>query len=115
MLTKISQLFVIHQKTTSFSYIRQAYDPCLQHGDELRSLRSCSTGSPACQGLRPRTPGWKIIAAWLSPVPMFPCLRWHRVLSLPGAPPPDPWLENNCCMLESHAHVPIPVLIPCPC
>src|SRR5271155_3054496 len=72
MLTKISQLFVIHQKTTSFSYIRQAYDPCLRHGDELRSLHSCSTGSPACQGLRPRTPGWKIIAALFRPVPVFP-------------------------------------------
>src|SRR5271155_386802 len=86
MLTKISQLFVIHQKTTSFSYIRQAYDPCLRHGDELRSLHSCSTGSPACQGLRPRTPGCLIIAAWFHLVPMF-----------------------------SRAHVPMPMLIPCSC
>src|SRR5271156_3411036 len=24
-------------------------------------------------------------------------------LSLPGAPPPDPWLSNNCCMVSSCA------------
>src|SRR5271155_254577 len=34
-------------------------------------------------------------------------------LSLPGAPPPDPWLSNNCCIVSSSALVPIPVLIPC--
>src|SRR5271155_256259 len=113
MLTKMTNLFVlfISKQTAFLSYIRQAYDPCLRHGDELRSLHSCSTGSPACQGLRPRTPGCLIIAAWFNPMPVFPCLCWHWVYSLPGAPPPDPWLENNCCMLESCAHVPIPVLI----
>src|SRR5271163_55778 len=94
MLTKMTNLFVlfISKQTALLSYIRQAYDPCLRHGDELRSLRSCSTGSPACQGLRPRTPGCLIIAACLNPVPMLlPC---------------------PCC---SHAHVPVPMLLPCPC
>src|SRR5271163_4250328 len=68
MLTKMTKLFVlfISKQTKLFSYIRQAYDPCLRHGDELCSLHSCSTGSPACQGLRPRTPGCLIIAAWFS-------------------------------------------------
>src|SRR5271163_5213624 len=103
MLTKRTNLFVlfISKQTKLFSYTRQAYDPCLRHGDELCSLHSCSTGSPACQGLHPRTPGCLIIAAWLNPVPMFPCLCWHRVSSFPEAPPPDPWQSNNCCMVES--------------
>src|SRR5271155_5639816 len=82
MLTKISHLFVSHQ-TNLFSYIRQAYDPCLRHGDELCSLHSCSTGSPACQGLCPRTPGCLIIAALFHLVPMFPSMRIFIPYSCP--------------------------------
>src|SRR5271163_4502550 len=91
MLTKMTKLFVlfISKQTKLFSYIRQAYDPCLRHGDELRSLHSCSTGSPACQGLRPRTPGWKIIAAWLNPVHVpMPVLAPGLQLARGSAPGP---------------------------
>src|SRR5271155_2078491 len=100
MLTKMTNPFVlfISKQTKLFSYIRQAYDPCLRHGDELRSLRSCSTGSPACQGLRPRTPGCLIIAACFSPVPMFLCPRCSRAHVAPVPVFPCP-----CC---SRAHVP---------
>src|SRR5271155_5182526 len=36
----------------------------------------------------------------------------HWVSSLPGAPPPDPCLSNNCCMLSSCACVPYPQPMP---
>src|SRR5271155_392829 len=88
MLTKMTNLFVlfISKQTKLFSYIRQAYDPCLRHGDSLRSLHSCSTGPPACQGLCPRTPGCLIIVAQFSfhihvtfilPLSLCLCLNAH--------------------------------------
>ena len=43
-------------KVIFFSYIGQAYDPCLRHGDSLRSPRCLWLGSSACWGLCPQTP-----------------------------------------------------------
>src|SRR5271163_48161 len=103
MLTKMTKLFVlfISKQTKLFSYIRQAYDPCLRHGDELCSLRSCSTGSSACQGLRPRTPGCLIIAKCLYLILKNTSVK-HKYFSSIITSGYTMFLVTGCANLGSH-------------
>src|SRR5271156_2266305 len=101
MLTKISQLFVIHQKTTSFSYIRQAYDPCLRHGDSLRSHHAFGTGSPACRG-KPLDP---LCRRFAPPILCSPKHWLHKILII---------TTGLLMMTSSCAHEhPMPIITPC--
>ena len=88
MLTKISQLFVSHQKMSFFTYIRQAYDPAY------------GTGSPACRGKAPGPLGGR-------DAPSMLCIMWHTNFLYIS-------LINNLSLSYTHAyHVLVHIMYPC--